>query len=70
MKAANSRYIEFISAIEDNSVGKQKLQKITSSKIENERTYKGFNFFEKTDQNLLVHLTVENLILVALEVKI
>lgn len=57
MKAANSRYIEFISAIEDNSVGKQKLQKITSSKIENERTYKGFNFFEKTDQNLLVHLT-------------
>jgi hypothetical protein len=57
MKAANSRYIEFISAIEDNSVGKQKLQKITSSKVENDRTYKGFNFFEKTDQNLLVHLT-------------
>jgi hypothetical protein len=57
MKAANSRYLEFISAIEDNTVGKQKLQKITSSKVENDRTYKGFNFFEKTDQNILVHLT-------------
>lgn len=57
MKAANSRYLEFISAIEDNSIGKQKLQKITSSKIENDRTYKGFNFFEKTDQSILTHLT-------------
>jgi hypothetical protein len=57
MKAANRRYLEFISAIEDNSIGKQKLQKITSSKVENDRTYKGFNFFEKTDQNVLVHLT-------------
>ncbi len=56
MKAANSRYVEFISSIEDNSVGKQKLQKITSSKVENERTYKGFSFFEKTDQSILVHL--------------
>jgi len=57
MKAANARYLEFISAIEDNSIGKQKLQKITSSKVENERTYKGFNFFEKTDQSILTHLT-------------
>lgn len=57
MKAANLRYLEFISAIEDNTIGKQKLQKITSSKMENDRTYKGFNFFEKTDQNVLVHLT-------------
>lgn len=57
MRAANRRYLEFISAIEDNSIGKQKLQKITSPKVENDRTYKGFNFFEKTDQNVLVHLT-------------
>lgn len=57
MKAANSRYLEFISAIEDNSIGKQRLQKITSSKVENDRTYKGFNFFEKIDQSILTHLT-------------
>jgi len=57
MKAANSRYLEFISAIQDNTVGKQKLKKITSPKVENQRTYKGFNFFEKTDQSILIHLT-------------
>jgi hypothetical protein len=55
--AANNRYLAFISAIEDNSVGKKKLQKITTPKIENERTYKGFNFFEKADQDILLHLT-------------
>jgi hypothetical protein len=57
MKAANSRYLIFISAIEDNSIGKKKLQKITTSKTENKRTYKGFNFFQKEDQALLIHLT-------------
>jgi len=57
MKAANSRYLAFISAIEDRTVGKNKLQKITTSKVENNRTYKGFNFFEKADQDVLVYLT-------------
>ena len=57
MLAANSRYLAFISAIEDHRVGKSKLMKITTSKVENERTYKGFNFFEKTDQDVLVYLT-------------
>jgi len=57
MRTANSRYLAFISAIEDNHVGKSKLQKITKPKVENERTYKGFNFFDKTDQDVLVYLT-------------
>jgi len=57
LKAANKRYLEFISAIEDNSVGKKKLQKITSPTISKTRTYKGFNFFDKTDQDILLHLT-------------
>ena len=57
MKAANGRYHEFISAIEDHTIGKKKLEKITLSKVENDRTYKGFNFFEKTDQAILIHLT-------------
>ncbi len=57
MKAANERYLEFISAIEDNSIGKKKLEKITTPKVENDRTYKGFNFFEKIDQSILIHLT-------------
>lgn len=57
MKAANGRYLEFISAIEDHSIGKKKLEKITTPKVENERTYKGFNFFKKIDQGILIHLT-------------
>jgi hypothetical protein len=57
MLAANTRYIAFISAIEDNSVGKKKLYKITTSKMENNRNYKGFNFFAKADQDVLVYLT-------------
>ena len=57
MLAANTRYIAFISAIEDNTVGKKKLHKITTSKMENNRTYKGFNFFDKADQDVLVYLT-------------
>ena len=57
MLAANTRYIAFISAIEDNSVGKKKLHKITTSKMENNRNYKGFNFFAKADQDILVYLT-------------
>ena len=57
MLASNTRYIAFISAIEDNSVGKKKLQKLTTSKMENNRNYKGFNFFDKADQDLLVYLT-------------
>lgn len=55
--AANTRYLTFISAIEDRTVGKKKLFKITTSKKENNRNYKGFNFFEKSDQNLLLYLT-------------
>jgi hypothetical protein len=57
MLASNKRYIAFISAIEDNSVGKKKLHKITTSKMENNRNYKGFNFFDKADQDILVYLT-------------
>lgn len=57
MLAANTRYLGFISAIEDHRVGKNKLMKITTSKVEKERTYKGFNFFEKADQDVLVYLT-------------
>jgi hypothetical protein len=57
MLAANTRYLAFISAIKDNVVGKKKLFKITTSKVEKNRKYKGFNFFDKADQDVLLHLT-------------
>jgi predicted transcriptional regulator len=48
--------MEFISAIEDDGVGKDKLNKITAKVSQNDRTYKGFNFFDKDDEQTLLTL--------------
>jgi len=53
MEDSNRRYLEFISAIETDSVGKEKLEKITKTVTTNDRNYRGFNFFDKDDENLL-----------------
>jgi len=55
--AANRRYLQFISAIEDKSAGANKLDEITRTVIENCRSYKGFNFFNQDDQMLFETLT-------------
>lgn len=49
LKASNRRYLEFISAFENKEVGRKRLEKVTSSKSENNRNYKGFNFFSVED---------------------
>ena len=54
LKAANKRYLEFIAAFDNNEVGRKRLEKITESKTENKRNYKGFNFFSKEDMSLLL----------------
>ncbi len=53
MQAANRRYLEFISAIEDDKVGKEKLEKITQKASADNRNYRGFNFFDKHDEAIL-----------------
>jgi hypothetical protein len=53
MQSSNRRYIEFISAIEDDKVGKGKLEKITQKVTTENRNYRGFNFFDKDDEQLL-----------------
>ena len=52
--AANKRYLEFISSIEDRTVGKNNLNKISETKIENNHSYKGFNFFNDDDVETLL----------------
>jgi len=52
MSASNHRYLQFISDIEDVSVGIGKLNKVSETVIENNRPYKGFNFFNNDDQKL------------------
>jgi DNA-binding MarR family transcriptional regulator len=54
--ASNQRYLEFISAIDDHSIGHKKLEKATGNITENNRNYKGFNFFSKTDKQLMITL--------------
>lgn len=53
LKAANKRYLEFISAFDNKEVGRERLEKITSSKSENNRNYKGSNFFDADDLLIL-----------------
>jgi hypothetical protein len=50
--AANRRYLEFISAIEDDRAGTDKLNKISKPVAENDRNYRGFNFFDPQDEAL------------------
>ncbi len=50
--AANRRYLEFISSIEDDRAGTDKLNKISQPVQENHRAYRGFNFFDPDDEEL------------------
>jgi len=50
--AANRRYLEFISTIEDDKAGTDKLNKISQPVAENDRNYRGFNFFDPQDEEL------------------
>ncbi|MDF1573555.1 MAG: hypothetical protein P1P82_18270, partial [Bacteroidales bacterium] len=53
-KASNKRYLEFISAFDNKEAGRKRLDKVTRSKQENNRKYKGFNLFCDTDLSLLL----------------
>jgi hypothetical protein len=56
LRAANQRYLDFLSAIDDPVAGNKALTKITDTVVENRRCYKGFNFFAAADQALFVAL--------------
>lgn len=56
VSASNNRYLEFISAIDDNTIGQRKLEKATEPKKVEDRNYKGFNFFCKADKKIVLTL--------------
>jgi hypothetical protein len=56
LSAANRRYLEFLSAIDDPSNGIDKLNKITRTVHEEARSYRGFNFFDLDDEALFLAL--------------
>ena len=52
LAAANRRYLEFLSTIEDPRAGNDKLKKLSQPVAENDRSFPGFNFFDPEDQLL------------------
>ena len=56
VSASNNRYLEFISAIDDDTIGHKKLEKATEPKKVEDRNYKGLNFFCKADKKIVITL--------------
>jgi hypothetical protein len=56
-KNAARRYLEFISSFDDPSDGLKKLDKVVEPVTDNNRNYKGFNFFSKEDEKILVAIS-------------
>ena len=52
LKAANRRYLEFISTFDDPSQGIKHLDNVSKTVESDNRTYKGFNFYSDDDQKL------------------
>ena len=52
MEAANRRYLEFVSTLEDPTVGIKNLEKISEPTTDGQRTYRGFNLFRDEDRKL------------------
>ena len=53
MLECNKRYLKFIAGFDLPISGKKKLEKIAKPVKQNGRSYKGFNFFDKQDADLL-----------------
>jgi hypothetical protein len=53
LEAANRRYLEFLSAIEDPRTGRDKLDKFSRTVQQEGRSYPGFNLFDGDDDVLL-----------------
>lgn len=52
LKSSNRRYLEFVSSLDDPSDGAKKLEELSESKKDSDRSFKGFNFFSREDQRL------------------
>jgi hypothetical protein len=56
LAAANRRYLEFLSTIEDSRAGADRLDKLSRTVHQQDRAYRGFNFFDPDDQMLFESL--------------
>src|SRR6266545_1650074 len=51
--ASNRRYLAFVMQLEDPRASLEKLDRVTRKESENGRTYRGFNFFDEQDREVL-----------------
>jgi len=56
LRAANERYLAFLADIDDPDIGLQSLDKLSRPVRDNHRSWRGFNFFDHTDRQLLLTL--------------
>ena len=54
--AANMRYLNFLSDLVDPSAGIDKLDKLTEPTRKNNKTFRGFNLFQRKDLDLFIAL--------------
>jgi len=54
MKAANGRYLAFVSQIEDPTAGVKRVRKLSQPVRENDRPLRGFNLFDEHDHALML----------------
>ena len=53
-RAANGRYLAFVSQIEDRTPGVKHVKKLSDPVRRNERSFRGFNLFDRQDHALLL----------------
>lgn len=53
---SNKRYLAFLSDVDDPTVGMKSLNKISEPVRENDRNYRGYNFFHEEDQTLFENI--------------
>jgi hypothetical protein len=54
LKANKNRCLEFIAAFDSQTAGREKLSRISESKMQNNRNYKSFDFFSQEDLSILL----------------
>ncbi len=54
--AANRRYLEFLSSLDDDSEGRRKLERLSDPVRDHNRSYRGINFFDALDLDLFVSI--------------
>lgn len=56
-RASNRRYLEFLSSLDDDTAGRQHLERLSRPARDEQRSYRGLNFFDANDRALLLTLT-------------